>query len=652
MANNLLTISKITNEALMVLENELTFTSEVDRNYDDQFAVVGGKIGNTVNVRRPGRFVGAVGPQLVVEDYKSIKRLVDQGSKDRAVASTLMNNRSSRSHAILTLYFTQIVQELDLGKSREIVSKINLVDLAGSERVEVSGVTGINFKEAININKSLSTLGLVISKLASKATISKPISNEIKVIKTIKKYGSLKKPTNAITMPDHIPFRDSVLTWILKESLGGNSKTYMLATISPSALHYNETLNTLRYAANAKQIINTVKINEDPNDKIIRILKNEIDLLREKLKTSSGTDVKQLRDELMQREELMKEKEKSWEQKLEEGRNMNKEAQEQIRQEMMLKQAEFKRKLETMNNEREILLNEMDQMKSSLSDKEVQKQKAIEDELSKAQKEFEQRQNEFEKGRLVETAVTLQEYYEKKLDLLKIQYEEKIAYMAKQEQRSNIDEIDKLRQHNLSLKETLSKNQCELQIQMRQFTTDRGVLTKQIQQLQSKIHSLEHDMQEARRNSTHNANDLEKKTQEYNIIRQKRDVEEQKYNLLQQEYKALDKRIENDKRELDELNKKHAQILREVDTSSNLLNSIKDEYALLRTKFEADKDEYNILLVKKEELHTEIVVMKANLDLHISKVKDQLKNPTIVDLTKIQEGFDLIFNNIKPINDT
>jgi len=69
MANNLLTISKITNEALMVLENELTFSSEVDRNYDDQFAVVGGKIGNTVNVRRPGRFVGAVGPALSVEDF-------------------------------------------------------------------------------------------------------------------------------------------------------------------------------------------------------------------------------------------------------------------------------------------------------------------------------------------------------------------------------------------------------------------------------------------------------------------------------------------------------------------------------------------------------------------------------------------------------
>jgi len=69
MANNLLTISKITNEALMVLENELTFTSEVDRNYDDQFAVVGGKIGNTVNVRRPGRFIGTTGPQLQVEDF-------------------------------------------------------------------------------------------------------------------------------------------------------------------------------------------------------------------------------------------------------------------------------------------------------------------------------------------------------------------------------------------------------------------------------------------------------------------------------------------------------------------------------------------------------------------------------------------------------
>jgi len=107
--------------------------------------------------------------QLVVEDYTSIKRLIDQGNKERIVASTLLNNRSSRSHAILTLYFTQIMQQPEIGKPHEVISKINLVDLAGSERVEVSGVTGINFKEAININKSLSTLGLVISKLAGQS---------------------------------------------------------------------------------------------------------------------------------------------------------------------------------------------------------------------------------------------------------------------------------------------------------------------------------------------------------------------------------------------------------------------------------------------------------------------------------------------------
>lgn len=389
--------------------------------------------------------------QVLVEDYQTIKKLIDAGNKERAVASTMLNDHSSRSHAICTLHFTQLIDEPSLGKTREVVSKVNLVDLAGSERVEVSGVTGINFKEAININKSLSTLGLVISKLASASMKHKePASTKLVKSKpknstydrysptTTKSARLVKHPSGQIarhspkysprtpntpnqdksvvetqSIAEHVPFRDSVLTWILKESLGGNSKTFMLATISPSELNYNESLSTLRYAYNAKQIVNTVKVNEDPSDKLIRVLKGEIEALREQLSmkgadsTTPALELKQLKEELAQREELMKEKDKTWKQKLDESKRINQEVQEKAIQDKIQLELEYTKKLTAMNMEKEAVLRDLEQLRNNSTDKAT-----LEEELAK-------KQAEFEKGRIVDTAVSLQEYYEKKLDAMR-----------------------------------------------------------------------------------------------------------------------------------------------------------------------------------------------------------------------------------------
>jgi hypothetical protein len=138
--------------------------------------------------------------------------------------------------------------------SHEKVSKISLVDLAGSERSNVSNTSGDRLKEGANINKSLTTLGLVIKALAERsASESGPPTS-----------------TPSSQRKVFIPYRDSVLTWLLKESLGGNSKTIMLATVSPSDMHAEETLSTLRYASSAKRIVNKAVVNEDPNAKTIR----------------------------------------------------------------------------------------------------------------------------------------------------------------------------------------------------------------------------------------------------------------------------------------------------------------------------------------------------------------------------------------------
>jgi len=192
----------------------------------------------------------------LVSDYAAIEHLMEQGNTHRVTASTGMNDTSSRSHAIFTINFTQAKFDHDM--PCETVSKINLVDLAGSERADATGLTGERLKEGANINKSLVTLGTVISALADAATTHHSSTHHHKFV----------------------PYRDSVLTWLLKDSLGGNSKTIMIATISPADVNYAETLSTLRYANRAKNIINKPTVNEDPNVKLIRELRAQIDRLK------------------------------------------------------------------------------------------------------------------------------------------------------------------------------------------------------------------------------------------------------------------------------------------------------------------------------------------------------------------------------------
>ncbi|XP_044206832.1 kinesin-like protein KIF1B isoform X10 [Thunnus albacares] len=203
--------------------------------------------------------------KLAVTSYTDIADLMDAGNKARTVAATNMNETSSRSHAVFTIVFTQRRHDSETDLSTEKVSKISLVDLAGSERADSTGAKGTRLKEGANINKSLTTLGKVISALAE---VSK------------KKKKS-----------DFIPYRDSVLTWLLRENLGGNSRTAMVAALSPADINYDETLSTLRYADRAKNIKCNAVINEDPNNKLVRDLKDEVARLKELLRAQGLGDI-------------------------------------------------------------------------------------------------------------------------------------------------------------------------------------------------------------------------------------------------------------------------------------------------------------------------------------------------------------------------
>ncbi|PYH90462.1 kinesin family protein [Aspergillus ellipticus CBS 707.79] len=196
--------------------------------------------------------------KLVVRSFDEIENLMDEGNKARTVAATNMNETSSRSHAVFTLTLTQKRHDMETSMDSEKVSRISLVDLAGSERAQSTGATGARLKEGAEINRSLSTLGRVIAALADVAAGKK-------------KNASM------------VPYRDSILTWLLKDSLGGNSMTAMIAAISPADINFEETLGTLRYADSAKRIKNHAVVNEDPNARMIRELKEELAQLRSKL---------------------------------------------------------------------------------------------------------------------------------------------------------------------------------------------------------------------------------------------------------------------------------------------------------------------------------------------------------------------------------
>uniref|UniRef100_A0A8D2CK85 Kinesin family member 13B n=1 Tax=Sciurus vulgaris TaxID=55149 RepID=A0A8D2CK85_SCIVU len=238
--------------------------------------------------------------KLAVTSYKDIESLMSEGNKSRTVAATNMNEESSRSHAVFKITLTHTLYDVKSGTSGEKVGKLSLVDLAGSERATKTGAAGDRLKEG----SPSPTLGLVISALADQ--------------------GAGKNKNK------FVPYRDSVLTWLLKVTWGGNSKTAMVATVSPAADNYDETLSTLRYADRAKHIVNHAVVNEDPNARIIRDLREEVEKLREQLTKAEAMKSPELKDRLEESEKLIQEMTVTWEEKLRKTEEIAQERQKQL----------------------------------------------------------------------------------------------------------------------------------------------------------------------------------------------------------------------------------------------------------------------------------------------------------------------------------
>lgn len=266
-----------------------------------------------------------------VTNFVELMSILNKGIPTRATAATLMNDQSSRSHAIVGITFTQIIADESQGTVREIKSKINLIDLAGSECVETAGSTGRTKSEAGKINQSLSHLNLVMMHLRERSsmlavgvatsvvaagaaatattesltfmgpngatTVVAPRRSSAPTIKVASiTPGSTPAPSQSF-----INFRNSKLTWLLSDSLGGNSKTYMIANISPSELNVFETSSTLRFASQVKGVVLTAKVNEElPETRNAALIEEKIEIeqrLLRAVQSKNSDEIVRIREE-------------------------------------------------------------------------------------------------------------------------------------------------------------------------------------------------------------------------------------------------------------------------------------------------------------------------------------------------------------------
>merc|ERR1719322_286409 len=213
-----------------------------------------------VDIREDGNR-GIKIPGLTEMDITSVANtmsLLEKASEGRVTAATAMNARSSRSHAIFTLS----IEARNKSDGRALtVSKFHMVDLAGSERQKKTKAKGDRLKESTNINMGLLSLGNVISAL-----------------------GEENRGANT-----HIPYRDSKLTRLLQDSLGGNSHTLMIACVSPADSNLEETISTLRYADRARKIKNKPIVNKDPRNEELSRLRNQVQQLQMQLLGKGGS---------------------------------------------------------------------------------------------------------------------------------------------------------------------------------------------------------------------------------------------------------------------------------------------------------------------------------------------------------------------------
>lgn len=262
-----------------------------------------------------------------VKDVEELHALLNYGKKNRVVRKTNMNSESSRSHSIFSIT-VETLKQID-GQDHVRSARLNLVDLAGSERVAKTGAEGVGFTEGVNINYELMILGNCIAALTSKGNT-------------------------------HIPYRDSKLTMLLRDSLGGNARTMMIAALGPADYNFSETMSTLRYAERAKKIENKPQVNMDPKDALLLQLKNELEQLESQINQKN-----QLDSQLGAADDVIAAMEKKLEEEREAIAKQSNMAQKE-RDELMKKMEQRKKQIENEKNKREGYQKKLDELQKAL----------------------------------------------------------------------------------------------------------------------------------------------------------------------------------------------------------------------------------------------------------------------------------------------
>ncbi|CAD7932320.1 unnamed protein product [Amoebophrya sp. A120] len=378
---------------------------------------------------------------FVVKGVEEMHQVMAAGTRNRSVGQTKMNETSSRSHSI----FTITIECSTNGHIR--VGKLNMVDLAGSERQSKTGATGDTLKEATKINLSLSALGNVISALVDAKT-------------------------------SFVPYRDSKLTRLLQDSLGGNTKTVMVANVGPVDYNYDETISTLRYAHRAKSIQNKPKINEDPKDAMLREFQEEIARLRRQV------ELQQAGHQVVIDPETGEEKvitEKIIEKVVEVEKDMGGASQSDAK---MLLQMEQELEQERLRIEQEKGQTEAE--KEQLLKELMEKEKLAEDQR-KQQAEMIQKVKQMEEKILAGSSV-MEKAAQQELELQK-------AQRAVAEMKRNEKKLAKLAEKNIDEKLMLQEKSNSVEEQVQKLTTKLEKLWERYQLAQQEIKDLQHEFQ-------------------------------------------------------------------------------------------------------------------------------------------------------------
>lgn len=417
-----------------------------------------------------GTFVEGL-QRCLIETEAQCLQAIKGGMEHRAVTATLMNDTSSRSHAIFQVSLTQ--KSPLKGTTR--MSNINLVDLAGSERIKMSGAKGQALQEAKSINLSLSTLRRVIDVLIDNSRLKKG------------------------QRPSVPPYRESTLTWILSDSLGGNSKTMMIVAVSPYAGNVEDSLGTLRYGLKAKAIVCNARVNEEKTAAVVNALRNEMDELRRQLEAREHAD--QAEQERLETELAVREQEFS---KMQEESNRLDNLKEQYEFELKSKAEELTRAQEQMD-----ALQHVEEEKTL---KQVELEKArllqIETEQKLREQEEERRKKDAELEAVILRRNSLKKHHDRAAE------EEARAKLAAEQarlrqfvsafqnafllgkQRSGLED---LKEEHAFLGDRVAKLQADLtnrETQLQDMITDKVVLQRKVTLLEKRCENMQTDLEE------------------------------------------------------------------------------------------------------------------------------------------------------------